>query len=242
MIMTCSSKKLFSICFFLFAVCSPALAQSLQVPYLAGRVNDTAGLLSQATIEELEAALKAHEDSTSNQVVVLTLPGLQGEALEDYSMRVVETWKIGQANSDNGVLLLIVRDERKMRIEVGSGLEGDLPDITCGRIIRHEITPRFRDGDYDGGVRAGVRGILAAIAGAYTAGGTEESSEFNWAGRRLARLEQWRVLAWQLLGKQFLGRWGKLLRRRRLGKLVRQKTKKSKLKFQKSDPSLMAAS
>lgn len=164
-------------------LCFSLRAQSLEVPFLAGRVNDAAHMLSSSTIEELEAMLKAHEDSTSNQVVVLTIPGLQGEALEDYSMRVVETWKIGQANNDNGVLLLIARDDRKMRIEVGSGLEGDLPDITCGRIIRHEITPRFRDGDFDGGVRAGVHAILAAIQGAYSASETQASSDKGWVGR-----------------------------------------------------------
>ncbi|MGH7491425.1 MAG: TPM domain-containing protein [bacterium] len=155
------------------------------MPFLSGRVNDTAQMLSRATIEELEATLKAHEDSTSNQVAVLTIATLQDEILEDYSMRVVETWKIGQANHDNGVLLLIVRDDRKMRIEVGSGLEGDLPDITCGRIIRHEITPRFRDGDFDGGVRAGVHAILAAAQGAYVAGEAEKSSSMDWRGRLL---------------------------------------------------------
>ena len=140
-----------------------------EVPFLSGRVNDTAGMLSQETIGELEALLKAHEDSTSNQVVVLTIPSLEGEVLEEYSIRVVETWKLGQKRKDNGVLLLVVRDDRKVRIEVGNGLEGDLPDITCGIIVRKEIVPRFRDGNYDAGVRSGITAILAAINGAYTA-------------------------------------------------------------------------
>lgn len=113
--------------------------------------------------------LKAHEDSTSNQVVGLTIPSLQGETLEDYSIKVAETWKLGQKDKDNGVLLLIAKDDRKVRIEVGDGLEGSLPDITCGRIIRREIVPRFRDSDYEGGIRAGVEAILGAIAGSYQA-------------------------------------------------------------------------
>jgi len=146
---------------------SSLLAQSLEVPYLAGHVNDHAGMLSTATIEELEQTLRVHEDSTSNQVAVLIIPSLQGEVLEEYSIKVVETWKLGQADKDNGVLLLIARDDRIVRIEVGNGLEGDLPDITCGRIVRDEIVPRFRDGDYEAGVRAGVTAILAAIAGSY---------------------------------------------------------------------------
>ncbi|HTY00848.1 MAG TPA: TPM domain-containing protein [Bacteroidota bacterium] len=149
------------------------------VPYLSGRVNDTAELLSGSTVRELEALLKAHEDSTSNQVVVLTIPALQdGETIEEFSIRVAEAWKIGQKKKDNGVLLVIARDDHKVRIEVGSGLEGALPDITCGSIIRHEITPRFKAGDFDGGVRDGTEAILAAIRGEYTAetdGSTSES-------------------------------------------------------------------
>ena len=142
-------------------------AQTLEVPFLAGRVNDNAGLLAASACETIEALLKAHEDSTSNQVVVLTIPSLQGETLEDYSIKVAETWKLGQKDKDNGVLLLIAQDDRKVRIEVGDGLEGSLPDITCGHIIRREIVPRFRDSDYEGGVRAGVEAILGAIAGSY---------------------------------------------------------------------------
>lgn len=144
-------------------------AQTLEVPFLAGRVNDNAGLLSVSAREALEALLKAHEDSTSNQVVVLTIPSLQGETLEDYSIKVAETWKLGRQDQDNGVLLLIARDDRKVHIEVGDGLEGSLPDITCGRIIRHEIVPRFRNSDYAGGIRAGVEAILGTIAGSYHA-------------------------------------------------------------------------
>jgi uncharacterized protein len=90
-------------------------------------------------------------------------------------MKVAETWKIGQASKDNGVLQLIARDDRMVRIEAGSGLEGDLPDITCGHIIRNEIVPRFKDGDYDGGARAGVQSILAAIAGAYVADDSDQA-------------------------------------------------------------------
>ncbi|MBE0556705.1 MAG: TPM domain-containing protein, partial [Proteobacteria bacterium] len=96
------------------------------VPFLGGRVNDTAEMLSFGTINELEMMLQMHEDSTSNQVVVLTIVKLEESTLEEYSMKVVETWKLGQVGKDNGVLLLIVRDDRKLRIEVGDGLEGVL--------------------------------------------------------------------------------------------------------------------
>jgi len=138
-----------------------------EVPFLGGRVNDTAQMLSFGTINELEMLLQEHENSTSNQVVVLTIPKLEDLSLEEFSMKVVETWKLGQADKDNGVLLLIVRDDRKLRIEVGDGLEGALTDAVSSSIIRNEITPNFREGNFDEGVKAGVRAILAAISGQY---------------------------------------------------------------------------
>jgi uncharacterized protein len=149
------------------------------VPLLSGRVTDNAGILSAETVSRLTALLKAHEDSTSNQVAVLTIASLDGEALESYSMRVAETWKLGRKEHDNGVLLLVVRDDRKVRIEVGRGLEGNLPDITCGLIIRKVIAPRFRDGDYDAGVNAGVDAILASLEGSYTPPAEDASTDIG---------------------------------------------------------------
>jgi uncharacterized protein len=142
-------------------------------------------MLSAGTVLELEQLLKEHEDSTSNQVVVLTVPDLGGESIEEFSIRVAETWALGQAEKDNGVLLLVARDDRQVRIEVGIGLEGDLTDMTSGRIIRHEIVPRFKEGDYDGGVREGTKAILAAIQGSYVADNESEADE-DLIGRILA--------------------------------------------------------
>lgn len=147
----------------------PLALMATEVPYLSKRVTDAAEVLSATTIQDLERRLKEHEDSTSNQVAILTIASLEGEALEAFSIRVVDTWKLGQKGRDNGVLLLVVTQDRKVRIEVGRGLEGSLPDITCGTIIRKDIVPRFKEGDYDGGVTAGVEGILSAIRGEYTA-------------------------------------------------------------------------
>lgn len=169
----------------------PLAVPALEVPPLKGRVNDTAGLLSPGTAALLESLLKTHEDSTSNQVALLTIASLEGEALEGFSMRVAEAWKLGQAKKDNGVLLLVARDDRQVRIEVGGGLEGVLPDITCGRIIRNEIVPRFREGDYDGGVLHGTGAILAAIGGVYPA---EAPAEGGGSGGA------WGDLWWLVLG------------------------------------------
>ncbi|MGA9117769.1 MAG: TPM domain-containing protein [Bacteroidota bacterium] len=166
-----------------FLACTAGGFADTPVPFLGGRVNDTAGMLSSSTVQDLEATLKAHQDSTSNQVVVLTIPSLEdGESIEEFSIRVADTWKIGQKGKDNGVLLVISRDDHKVRIEVGSGLEGALPDITCGSIIRHEIIPPFKTQDFDGGVKAGVNGILAAIRGEYHADEESTSSDMGVMG------------------------------------------------------------
>ncbi|HMK37745.1 MAG TPA: TPM domain-containing protein [Bacteroidota bacterium] len=151
------------------SLCLSAAARGeADVPLLTGRVTDNAGILSEETIRIVTGLLREHEDSTSNQVAVLTIASLEGEPLESYSMRVADAWKLGRKEKDNGVLLLVVRDDRKIRIEVGRGLEGNLPDITAGRIIRGVMVPRFRTGDYDGGVREGVGAILASLRGSYT--------------------------------------------------------------------------
>lgn len=146
-----------------------SLSFALDVPPLTGRVVDLAHVLPPNTIESLTARLKAHEETTSNQVTVLVLPSLEGEPLESYSHRVATTWKLGQKGTDNGILLLVAMKERKIRIEVGYGLEGALTDARSAQIIRGEIVPRFRAGDASGGVAAGVDAILKTIEGTYQA-------------------------------------------------------------------------
>lgn len=145
---------------------SPAAA--LDVPPLTGRIVDAAHLLSADLAVSLSAELAAHEARTGNQVALLTLPSLQGEPLEEFSHRVATTWKLGQKGTDNGVLVLVVPGDRKVRIEVGYGLEGTLTDAKSSRIIREEMAPQFRDGDFAGGIAAGVRAVLGTIEGTYT--------------------------------------------------------------------------
>jgi uncharacterized protein len=138
---------------------------ALDVPPLRGRVNDLAGMLPADRSQALEERLAAFERETGHQIAVLTIPSLQGDALESFSIRVAEAWKIGQKGFDNGAILLIVRDDRKLRIEVGYGLEGILPDAIASRIIREVIVPRFRENDYAGGIEAGVNAILQVTKG-----------------------------------------------------------------------------
>jgi uncharacterized protein len=150
------------------------------IPELWGqRVHDEAHVLNAETIDQLEKKLKSFEDSTSNQIAILIVQSLDGDVLEQYSLRVSEKWKLGQKEKDNGALLLIVVDDHKMRIEVGQGLEGVLTDALSNRIIRNEIAPAFRRGDYDAGVMAGILGIIKAIGGEYS-NDSKASSDHTW--------------------------------------------------------------
>jgi uncharacterized protein len=144
-------------------------AWALDVPPLTGRVVDLAHVLPADVAAALTRDLEAHEMKTSNQVAVLILPSLEGEPLESFSHRVGTTWKLGQKGTENGVLLVIALRERKVRIEVGYGLEGTLTDLRSAHIIRQEIVPRFRSGDLPGGIAAGVQAILGTIEGTYKA-------------------------------------------------------------------------
>lgn len=140
-------------------------AGALDVPYLSGRVNDQAMMLEDTFEGQLEEQLRLLEEETGAQVAVLTIASLEGDPIEDFSIRVVQTWKLGREGVDDGVLLLVARDDRRMRIEVGYGLEGALTDAQAGRIIDGLMTPRFREGDFEGGVGAAVDAISAAVRG-----------------------------------------------------------------------------
>ncbi|MFA6232659.1 MAG: TPM domain-containing protein [Bacteroidota bacterium] len=140
-------------------------ARALEVPYLTGHINDNAKMLSASAVTELETALAAYEDSTGNQIVLLTIPSLDGESLEEYSLRVVETWKLGQKGTDNGVLLLIARDDRKIRIEVGYGLEASLTDAMTSYVINTIITPEFKQGNFEKGISDGLTSIIQIADG-----------------------------------------------------------------------------
>ena len=146
-------------------LCVSGIAAAVDVPYLSGRIVDDAEILQRATRERLGAALSAHESATGNEIVVLTIPTLEGESIEGYATRVFDTWKLGKKGRDNGVLLIVAPQDRRLRIEVGYGLEGTLTDVAASRIIRDVITPAFKAGDYDRGIGDGVAAIVAALEG-----------------------------------------------------------------------------
>lgn len=135
------------------------------VPSLSSRVTDLTGTLSATQKNQLEQRLAAFEEAKGAQIAVLLVPSTQPESIEQYSIRVVEEWKLGRADVDDGVLFLVAKNDRRMRIEVGYGLEGALPDITAKRIISDVVAPEFRSGDFAGGINAGVDGIIAAVQG-----------------------------------------------------------------------------
>ncbi|MGM0594264.1 MAG: TPM domain-containing protein [Pseudomonadota bacterium] len=136
-------------------------------PALSGRVVDEANILSATSERQLTQMLARHEQATSNQVVVATLASLQGYDIADFGYQLGRHWGIGQQGRDNGVLLIVAPNEKKVRIEVGYGLEGSLTDALSKNIIESEITPRFKQGDMEGGILAGTRAILGTIEGSY---------------------------------------------------------------------------
>ena len=143
-------------------------AFALEVPALRGRVNDDADLLSTAAEARIESILDALETDTGAQLVVLSIDSLEGESLEEYSLRVAETWKLGRADEDDGALLLISKGDRKMRFEVGYGLEPTLTDVMTRRILDQILRPRFRTGDFDGGVERAIEAADGLIRGTST--------------------------------------------------------------------------
>ena len=145
-------------------------AGAVDVPYLTGRVVDNAEILKPETRERITAIGKAHEDKTTDQIAVLTIPTLGGESVEEFADRVFKAWKLGQKGKDNGVLVVVAPQDRRMRIEVGYGLEGTLTDVAASRIIRNVMTPAFKSGDFDRGVDDGVAAIVAQLEGQPSAG------------------------------------------------------------------------
>lgn len=148
---------------FLLLLIASSLARALEVPPLRGRVNDYAGVMSQDQVRTLELQLAQFEQETGHQIAILTVPTLEGEDIEGFSIRVAESWKIGKKGFDNGVILLVSVKDRKLRLEVGYGLEGVLPDAIAKRITSDYIVPRFRAQDYAGGIIAGVDAVQRVI-------------------------------------------------------------------------------
>jgi uncharacterized protein len=165
------SKQFLAYCFLGLLAFSAVFASGQQQKDLKlfARATDFTGTLTAEELSALEAKLQAFEQATSTQLVVVVVPTVADESIEDVAYRVAETNGIGKKAKNNGVLLFIAKNDRRIRIEVGYGLEGVLPDILAGQIIRKEITPQFREGNYNGGINAGVDAIIAATKNEYKA-------------------------------------------------------------------------
>ena len=169
-----------------------SLAAEVPVPELRSRVTDLTSTLDASQRQMLEAKLEAFELEKGSQLAVLLVSSTQPETIEQYSIRVVDAWKLGRARQDDGVLVLVAKDDRSLRIEVGHGLEGAIPDAISKRIIEEVMLPQFRDGDFYGGIDAGVDRILDLIRGealpepAPRAERAGPSFESDWIGLLLA--------------------------------------------------------
>lgn len=161
-------KKLFLFSLYLVFGLLNLQAKDTPIPPITKyHIIDQEGIISPSTFQMLESTIQTHEDSTSNQIMVLVIPELLNETIEQYATRAYSTYRLGTEERDNGVLLVISMAERKIRIEVGYGLEGALNDAMAGRIIRNEIVPAFKKGNYESGIVSGVYAIISAIQGEY---------------------------------------------------------------------------
>ncbi|MEX0820510.1 MAG: TPM domain-containing protein [Rhodothermales bacterium] len=199
-----------------------AHAQAVDVIEPTGRwVTDRAGLLSDGEERALNDKLRGYEDSTSTQIVVVTVPSLGNATPEEYALAIGETWGVGQQGQDNGVVILVARDERQIRIETGYGLEGAIPDAVADRIYRNVMAPRFRQGDFYGGLSQGVDYLIDAAAGEFSAEDVEPARREGEGSFDAATLFVFLIIAYFVINgirrNRHGGGEGKRYRRRRGG-------------------------
>ncbi|WP_456268485.1 TPM domain-containing protein [Kushneria sp. AK178] len=175
----------------LLLLCTAAAQAAPDFPELTGRVVDNAELLDASTETQLAETLAAHEEATSEQVVVVTLPDLGGETIEQYGYQLGREWGIGQEGEDNGALLIVALDERQVRIEVGYGLEGRLTDARSSQIINQIMTPAFSDGDFARGIVEGSQAMIQVLGGDPMAQSEQRSERASGDSRELGGAGIW---------------------------------------------------
>lgn len=197
-----------------------AAVADVAVPPLTGRVVDKTATLSSSDISSLDQTLKNFETRKGSQVAVLIVPTTQPETIEQYSLRVAEAWKIGRKKIDDGAILVVAKDDRKLRIEVGYGLEGALTDVTAKRIIDEVITPKFRSGDFAGGISDGVNRILRVIDGEPLPAPAPRQQQNTGLLSNIDPLNPFLIVAVIVVGGIFRGIFGRLLGSLATGGLV----------------------
>ncbi|MFQ5869739.1 MAG: TPM domain-containing protein [Candidatus Zixiibacteriota bacterium] len=161
--------RIFGVSFLLLWVLLTVTSVAREIPDYQGFVTDYANVLSPSEKASLETKLREFDASTTTQIAVLTINSLEGETIEGFAIRVLEKWKVGQKGLDNGAILVVSKDDRRLRIEVGYGLEGVIPDIIAGRIINNIIVPEFKAGNFSGGINRGVEAMMSAAKEEYDA-------------------------------------------------------------------------
>ncbi len=164
--------------------CVSVFAQDIKAPPLTGRVVDNAGMIEPAAEAQLVALLEAHENATTNQVVVVTLKDLQGYPIEQFGYQLGRAWGIGQKGEDNGALLIVAEAERAVRIEVGYGLEGELTDAISSDIIHSIILPQFKQGQFSEGISQGAQAMIQAVGGEYAMRGNASQPKPTSGGQK----------------------------------------------------------
>jgi uncharacterized protein len=168
---------------FVLAFCLRAFADEVMPPAPAQYFNDYANVVSPATASQLNQTLENFERQSSEQILVTIFPKMQSDSsIEDYTVRLARTWKVGQKDKNNGAVLFVFVQDHKMFIQVGYGLEAVLPDALCKRIIDEQISPRFKAGDFDGGLTAGVQSIIAATKGEFKGTGATVADSYSSRG------------------------------------------------------------
>ena len=197
-----------------------AALADVAVPPLTGRVVDKTATLSSSDIASLDQTLKDFEARKGSQVAVLIVPTTQPETIEQYSLRVAEAWKIGRKKIDDGAILVVAKDDRKLRIEVGYGLEGALTDVTAKRIIDEVITPKFRNSDFGGGISDGVSRMLRVIDGESLPAPVRRPQQNNGLLSNIDPLNPFLIVAVIVVGGIFRGIFGRLFGSLATGGLV----------------------
>jgi uncharacterized protein len=186
-----------------FLICAPSHAAEQLPPAPAQYFNDYAHVISPRVASTLNSRLEQFEKDSSSQIVVAIFPQLPANsALEDFTVRTAQAWRVGGKAKDNGAILFLFVQDRKMRIEVGYGLEGRLPDSICNRILTEQIAPRLQARDYDGGLTAGVDGLIAAAQGEYKGTGGAANSSNRAVGRSFPWILFLIIIAFAVLGNR----------------------------------------
>lgn len=205
------------LCGFVAPNVGAATLRAADVPKPQGWVTDLAGMISSADKAALERDLEAWKRGSGHEIAVLTVESLNGESIERFALEVGRAWALGTQDKNDGAVLVVAKADRQMRIEVGRGLEGDLPDILCSRILRDIVTPQFKRGEFSAGIRSGVEAMRAAVGGDLSHLPPERSPDSGWPAGLVFVLILF-VIVWRISRLRHSGRFMGPISGRRIGR------------------------